>query len=102
MSEQDKYAHDLFISYADADRAWVEGYLLDALTQAGVRCHSEAAFVGRAAPVRIRARGAGQPAHAARPLPRLPGRGSWPSYRNLTQAEWNHFAGPNIRVFLPL
>ena len=36
--------HDLFISYADADRAWVEGYLLDALTQAGVRCHSEAAF----------------------------------------------------------
>ncbi len=38
------HAHDLFISYADADRAWVEGYLLDALTQAGVRCHSEAAF----------------------------------------------------------
>ena len=36
--------YDLFISYADADRAWVEGYLLDALTQAGVRCNSEAAF----------------------------------------------------------
>jgi len=36
--------HDLFISYADADRAWVEGYLLDALTQAGVCCHTEAAF----------------------------------------------------------
>ena len=36
--------YDLFISYADADRAWVEGYLLDALKQAGVRCHSEAAF----------------------------------------------------------
>ena len=44
MSEQDRYAHDLFVSYAEADRAWVEGYLIDALTQAGVRCHSEAAF----------------------------------------------------------
>jgi cell division protein FtsB len=39
-----EYAYDVFISYAGADRAWVEGYLLDALTQAGVRCHSEAAF----------------------------------------------------------
>jgi hypothetical protein len=47
MSEQTEYAYDLFISYADADRAWVEGYLLDALTQAGVRCHSEAAFALR-------------------------------------------------------
>ncbi len=37
-------AYDLFISYAEADSAWVEGYLLDALTQAGVRYHSEAAF----------------------------------------------------------
>lgn len=36
--------YDLFISYADADRAWVEGYLLDSLKQAGVRYHSEAAF----------------------------------------------------------
>lgn len=36
--------YDLFISYADADRGWVEGYLLDALSQAGVRYHSEAAF----------------------------------------------------------
>ena len=44
MTEQTEYAYDFFISYADADRAWVEGYLLDALTQAGVRCHSEAAF----------------------------------------------------------
>src|SRR5271166_641905 len=35
---------DVFISYADADRAWAEGYLLDALGQAGVRCHTEAAF----------------------------------------------------------
>jgi len=44
MNEQTEYTHDFFISYAEADRAWVEGYLLDALTQAGVRCHSEAAF----------------------------------------------------------
>ncbi|MBW4502995.1 MAG: TIR domain-containing protein [Scytonema hyalinum WJT4-NPBG1] len=36
--------YDLFISYADADRPWVEGYLLDALTQAGVRHLSETAF----------------------------------------------------------
>ena len=36
--------YDLFISYADADHAWVEGYLLDALKQAGVRYHTEAAF----------------------------------------------------------
>jgi hypothetical protein len=38
------FEHDLFVSYHDADRAWVEGYLLDALEQAGVQCHSEAAF----------------------------------------------------------
>ena len=44
MTEQVEYAHDLFISYAEADHAWVEGYLLDGLTRAGVRCHSEAAF----------------------------------------------------------
>ncbi len=37
-------SYDLFVSYADADRAWVEGYLIDALEAAGVRCHSEAAF----------------------------------------------------------
>jgi hypothetical protein len=37
-------AYDLFVSYADADRAWVEGYLLDALSQAGLRCHTETAF----------------------------------------------------------
>jgi hypothetical protein len=44
MTDQAEYTYDLFISYAEADRAWVEGYLLDALIQAGVRCHSEAAF----------------------------------------------------------
>lgn len=36
--------YDLLVSYAEADRAWAEGYLLDALKQAGVRYHSEAAF----------------------------------------------------------
>ncbi|NEO94043.1 MAG: TIR domain-containing protein, partial [Moorea sp. SIO3G5] len=36
--------YDLFISYVDADRAWVEGYLLDALNQTNVRYHSKAAF----------------------------------------------------------
>ena len=36
--------NDLFVSHAEADRAWVEGYLLDALAAAGVRVHSEAAF----------------------------------------------------------
>ena len=37
-------AHDLFISHDEADRAWVEGYLLEALERAGVRHHREAAF----------------------------------------------------------
>ncbi len=37
-------AYDLFISYVEADRAWVEGYLLDALTQADIKYLSEAAF----------------------------------------------------------
>lgn len=44
MAEGAEYTYDLFISYTEADRAWVEGYLLDALTQAGVRVQSEAAF----------------------------------------------------------
>ena len=44
MGEQAEISFDLFISYAEANSAWVEGYLLDALTRAGVRCHSEAAF----------------------------------------------------------
>lgn len=36
--------YDLFISYAKADRAWVEGYLLDSLIQANVRYLSEETF----------------------------------------------------------
>lgn len=42
MTESPSY--DLFISYAEADQTWVEGYLLDVFQQAGVRHHSEAAF----------------------------------------------------------
>lgn len=37
MPKRPKY--DLFVSYAEADHAWVEGYLLDALKHAGVRFH---------------------------------------------------------------
>ena len=37
-------AYDVFISHADEDRGWVEGYLIDALSQAGIRCYHEAAF----------------------------------------------------------
>jgi len=36
--------HDVFISYAAADRAWVDGFLLDALDEAGASFHSEDAF----------------------------------------------------------
>ena len=42
MAEPSRY--DLFVFYADADRAWVEGYLFDSLEAAGVSYHSEAAF----------------------------------------------------------
>jgi hypothetical protein len=44
MNRQSEYLYDVFISYADTDRAWVEGYLLDTLLQAGVHCHSATAF----------------------------------------------------------
>jgi len=36
--------YDVFVSYAEADRAWVEGYLLAALEQAEVQCMYESAF----------------------------------------------------------
>ena len=42
--QPDENRYDLFISYADADHAWVEGYLRDALEKAGARCLTEAAF----------------------------------------------------------
>ena len=32
MSHQPEYQYDVFLSFADADRPWVEGYLLPALT----------------------------------------------------------------------
>ncbi|HSF29898.1 MAG TPA: TIR domain-containing protein, partial [Candidatus Tectomicrobia bacterium] len=44
MADEPDEHYDLFISYAEADRPWVEGYLLDALTEAGTRYTSEAAF----------------------------------------------------------
>jgi WD40 repeat protein/energy-coupling factor transporter ATP-binding protein EcfA2 len=44
MTEPETTPYDLFVSYAQADRAWVEGYLLDALHAAGVAYHSEHAF----------------------------------------------------------
>ena len=37
-------SYDVFVSYAEADRAWVEGYLLAALEQAGVCCMYKSAF----------------------------------------------------------
>ena len=36
--------YDIFVSYAEADSEWVEGYLLDALQKAGVNCCSEETF----------------------------------------------------------
>lgn len=44
MAEQTRPTYDLFISYAKEDRAWVEGYLLNALKQANVANYTEAAF----------------------------------------------------------
>ena len=38
------YRYELFVSYVNADRAWVEGYLFDALRGANIRFLSEAAF----------------------------------------------------------
>jgi hypothetical protein len=37
-----KYPYDLFVSFAEDNRPWVEGTLLDALKEAGVRYSSEA------------------------------------------------------------
>ena len=42
MPRRSKY--DYFVSYAAANRAWVEGYLLDALKHAGVTYHSGTSF----------------------------------------------------------
>ena len=43
MTEERTY--ELFISYAEADKAWVEGYLLDALEKAEINFTCESAFV---------------------------------------------------------
>jgi endonuclease YncB( thermonuclease family)/KaiC/GvpD/RAD55 family RecA-like ATPase len=50
MSVQVAYQYDLFISYAGADRAWVEGYLADALRQAGLRWYADAPVAAGAVP----------------------------------------------------
>ena len=39
-----EWTYDLFISYVEADKAWVEGYLLDALQKAQINCTSALAF----------------------------------------------------------
>lgn len=39
-----EWTYDLFISYAEEDKAWVEGYLIDALEKSNVHCYSEADF----------------------------------------------------------
>jgi tetratricopeptide (TPR) repeat protein len=44
MSDRAEPAWDLFVSYAEADRAWVEGYLLPGLREKGVRCLTPAGF----------------------------------------------------------
>ena len=44
MADQNSKRYDVFISHAAADAAWVEGYLLDAFKQAGLRCLSESSF----------------------------------------------------------
>lgn len=40
----DEPTYDVFISYASEDEAWVDGYLVDALTVAGMKVHTEEAF----------------------------------------------------------
>lgn len=44
MTTSTTHLFDLFISYAAADREWVEGYLFDTLKAASVRYFSDAAF----------------------------------------------------------
>ncbi|HEX8199312.1 MAG TPA: toll/interleukin-1 receptor domain-containing protein, partial [Isosphaeraceae bacterium] len=44
MQTAEDNRYDVFVSYAEADRAWVEGFLLEALDRAEVRHHREAAF----------------------------------------------------------
>ena len=44
MVEQTIPEYDFFISYAKADHDWVEGYLLDALSQSGVTYLIESTF----------------------------------------------------------
>jgi WD40 repeat protein len=41
---QEEYRYDLFVSYIEADQAWVEGFLLDAFKNAGIKYISESEF----------------------------------------------------------
>ena len=41
---EESYKFDVFVSYADEDAPWVEGYLLDAFDEGGINYHDEAAF----------------------------------------------------------
>ena len=40
MSEQTTFEYDVFVSFAEADGEWVDGFLLDALEMTGVRYHT--------------------------------------------------------------
>jgi hypothetical protein len=44
MGDTNGRQFDLFVSYADADRTWVAGYLLDALTAANITFHHAESF----------------------------------------------------------
>lgn len=44
MADSTKKHHDLFISYAKEDKEWVQGYLIDALEQAGLSIWCEENF----------------------------------------------------------
>ena len=44
MTELASHQFELFVSYAEADRGWVEGYLLDALDAVGVHSQHEQSF----------------------------------------------------------
>ena len=88
MAEQETPRYDLFISHAQADRAWVEGYLLDALQAAGVAYHSEQAFALGAPRLTEFERAIQESAHLAHSLTGLPGRRVHPIHRS---------AGPDLR-----
>ena len=98
MTVQVQDLYDLFVSYTDADQEWVQGYLLDALTQAGVRYISESTFaIGIPRLLAVRARHPAEPAHSTSPFPRLPIRCLYPVHRFPRSELWpvdRPIAGP--------